>query len=231
VLIFNKNLYHNTVPDQPGGGTVVWTNRWNEYSYICDIETREDGGTPAYLQAIRAALAVRLKEEMGVKNILEREKYLNQIVFREFAKIPHLHILAENITERFGVFSFYIDNVHHNLVVRLLNDRFGIQVRGGCSCAGTYGHYLLHVDKEKSHRITEKILHGDLSEKPGWVRLSVHPTMTDAELYFTIDAVKQIVENIDLWAKDYVFDKSAGEFFHKDYPRLEPGNFRTWFEF
>jgi selenocysteine lyase/cysteine desulfurase len=231
VLIFNKNLYHNTVPDQPGGGTVVWTNRWNEYAYISNIETREDGGTPSYLQAIRAALALRLKEEMGVKNITVREQYLNKIVFREFEKIPELHILAANRKDRFGVFSFYIEKIHHNLVVRLLNDRFGIQVRGGCSCAGTYGHYLLNVDKEKSHRITEKINHGDLTEKPGWVRLSVHPTMTDDEIYFIIDAVKQITVNIENWRKDYIFDKAAGEFFHKDFPRLEPENFKSWFDF
>jgi selenocysteine lyase/cysteine desulfurase len=231
VLIFNKNLYHNTVPDQPGGGTVVWTNRWNEYAYISDIETREDGGTPAYLQAIRAALAVRLKEEMGVENITAREQYLNKIAFREFEKLPQLHLLAANRKDRFGVFSFYIENIHHNLVVRLLNDRFGVQVRGGCSCAGTYGHYLLRVDKDKSHRITNQINSGDLTEKPGWVRLSVHPTMTDEELLFIIDALKQIIENRELWSEDYVFEKISGEYFHKNFQRLEPESFKSWFDF
>ena len=104
-------------------------------------------------------------------------------------KIPALHILAGNIEHRLGAISFYVDNIHYNLIVKLLNDRFGVQVRGGCSCAGTYGHYLLHVDPNHSKTITDKIDQGDLSEKPGWVRLSIHPTMTDNELRTTIDGI------------------------------------------
>jgi len=177
VLVFNKKLYQIDKPSQPGGGTVKWTDRWNKYSYITDIEAREDGGTPAFLQSIRAAMAIKLKEEIGTDKIHAREKELLAIAFKEMAKIPELHILADNVTDRLGVISFYIENIHHNLIVRLLNDRFGIQMRGGCSCAGTYGHYLLHVGWQVSKEITDLIEQGDLSRKPGWVRLSLHPTM------------------------------------------------------
>ena len=231
VLIFNKKLYNNKAPDHPGGGTVLWTNRWNEYAYFDDPELREDGGTPAFLQTMRVALTLKLKEKMGVENIMKREHQLLDIVFNEFEKIPTLHILAEKYKERIGAVSFYVDNIHHNLIVKLLNDRFGIQTRGGCSCAGTYGHYLLHVSKNESHRITDKIDKGDLSEKPGWVRLSVHPTMKDEELLFVVNAVKQIIENISEWEKDYEFDKSCGEFFHKKVPRHKPEDYADWFEF
>ena len=113
-----------------------------------------------------------------------------------------------------GAISFYVENIHYNLIVKLLNDRFGVQVRGGCSCAGTYGHYLLHVDPNRSKIITDKIDHGDLSEKPGWVRMSIHPTMTDEELNIFLDGMEQIVENIDEWSKDYFYDKSKNEYFH-----------------
>ena len=107
-----------------------------------------------------------------------------------------MHILAGHIEERLGAISFYVEDIHYNLLVKLLNDRFGIQVRGGCSCAGTYGHYLLHVDPLHSKQITDKINAGDLSEKPGWVRMSIHPTMTNEELYLIINALKEIVKNI-----------------------------------
>ncbi len=229
VLVFNKKLYHNHAPDIPGGGTVLWTNQWNEYAYLDNIELREDGGTPPFLQTMRAALALKLKEQMGCENMAKRERQLLDIVFTEFAKIDKLYILADKYKKRIGAVSFYIDGIHHNLIVKLLNDRYGVQVRGGCSCAGTYGHYLLHVSKSESHRITDKIDHGDLSEKPGWVRLSVHPTMTNDELYFIVNAVKEISENIAEWKKDYVFDKSCGEFFHKDVPRYSPQDFSAWF--
>lgn len=229
VIVFNKDLCQNKTPDHPGGGTVSWTNRWNEYHYVDDIEAREDGGTPAFLQAIKAAYCVKLKEKMTCEKIHAREKELLDIAFREFPKIKGLHILAAEQKDRLGVISFYIENIHHNLVVKLLNDRFGIQVRGGCSCAGTYGHYLLNVDKDTSHKITEKIDHGDLTEKPGWVRVSLHPTMTDNELYFITDAVSQIAENYETWKKAYKFCPESGEYCHHQ------DNFATedtdaWFE-
>ncbi|MCH7771348.1 MAG: selenocysteine lyase, partial [Bacteroidetes bacterium] len=107
-----------------------------------------------------------------------------------------------------------VDDIHYNLMVKILNDRYGIQMRGGCSCAGTYGHYLLHVDPSHSKRITDKINHGDLSEKPGWVRMSIHPTMTNDEIYFIINAIKEIVENIENCQSDYDYDLHKNEFFH-----------------
>ncbi len=167
VLIFDSKLYHNKVPDNPGGGTVDWTNPWKQHKFINNIEAREDGGTPAFLQTIKAALAVQLKEQMGIDNMKKREEELVKIGFEELKKINGLHLLADNVEERLGAFSFYVDDIHYNLIVKLLNDRFGVQVRGGCSCAGTYGHYLLHVEHDKSKFITDKINQGDFSEKPG----------------------------------------------------------------
>ena len=215
VLIFDSKLYKNKVPDNPGGGTVDWTNPWGQYKFVSNIEAREDGGTPAFLQTIKAALCVQLKEEMGIENMRKREEELIEIVFAEFRKIPGLQILADHIENRLGAISFYIRNIHYNLIVRLLNDRYGIQSRGGCSCAGTYGHYLLHVTPGDSKLITDKINHGDLSEKPGWVRMSIHPTMTNEELYLITNAVKEIVENIDEWKNDYIYSSAKNEYIHK----------------
>ena len=229
VLIFNKKLYKNNTPDSPGGGTVKWTNRWGGYSYFTDIEVKEDGGTPGFLQGIKAALAVKLKENMGTKAIHQRESELIELTFNKLAKIDGLHILASNITERLGVFSFYVDNVHHNLVTKLLNDRFGIQLRGGCSCAGTYGHFLLNVDFSLSKEITDKIDAGDLSMKPGWVRLSLHPTMTDFELLYILDAIKQTVENANEWKKDYSYNMQTNEFHHQRFPEKTNADFAKWF--
>lgn len=230
VLVFNKQLYRNETPDTPGGGTVKWTNRWGGYSYISDIEVKEDGGTPGFLQGIKAAMAITLKEKMDIGKIREREEYLVSLAFRKLQMIKGLHILAENITDRLGVFSFYYDNVHHNLATKLLNDRFGIQVRGGCSCAGTYGHFLLNVDFQLSREITERIDAGDLSMKPGWVRLSLHPTMTEAELRYIIEAVEQVAENAGEWAKDYCYNNHTNEFHHITYEDTSLANSMKWFE-
>ena len=190
VLIFDSSLYTNQVPDQPGGGTVAWTNPWGGHRYFEDIESREDGGTPAFLQAMKAALAVKLKEQMGVDKIYQREHEIMRNVFAQLENIPGLHLLAPNHRKRLGVISFYIDHLHYELGVKLLNDRFGIQMRGGCSCAGTYGHYLLNIPQPVSQKITDEIDHGILTDKPGWIRMSIHPILTDQEVQFVCDAVK-----------------------------------------
>lgn len=212
VLIFNKKLYANRVPDIPGGGTVSWTNPWGGHHYFEDIETREDGGTPAFLQTIRAALAVRLKEQIGVERIEHREAELLDIAFARLSTVPGLNILAPDHKERLGVISFYIDNLHYNFIVRVLSDHFGIQVRGGCSCAGTYGHYLLHVDQEYSRKITSKIDSGDLSEKPGWVRLSLHPVMTHEEVHYIADAIEKIALHPEQWMDQYTYSAHTNEY-------------------
>ncbi|MCB9211211.1 MAG: aminotransferase class V-fold PLP-dependent enzyme [Ignavibacteriales bacterium] len=221
VLIMDKNLDTCSVPDHPGGGTVDWTNPWGQHKYVNDVEAREDGGTPGFLQTIRTALCIKLKDEMGAENILKREEELVEIAFSEFSKIPQLHILASEIQNRLGVLSFYIEDIHYNLAVKILNDRYGIQVRGGCSCAGTYGHYLLHVDPTRSQRITDKISKGDLSEKPGWIRMSLHPTMTNDELITILNAIKEIIANIKIWEKDYIYDISTNEYHHVNDEGLE----------
>ncbi len=230
VLVFDSTLYKNMVPDNPGGGTVDWTNPWGQHKFISNIELREDGRTPAFLQTIKAALCLELKGQMGTENIENREKELIKIVFEDLTKIPGLHVLAGNIEDRLGAISFYIDNIHYNLIVKLLNDRFGIQVRGGCSCAGTYGHYLLHVTPDQSKHITEKINHGDYSEKPGWVRMSLHPTMTNDELYYIIDAINQIVKNISLWEKDYRYISPRNEFINIISSNDEKNIIKEWFK-
>ncbi len=217
VLIFDNNLYNNRVPDAPGGGTVNWTNPWGEQDYVSDIEAREDGGTPGFLQAIRIALAIKLKEKITVRKMLAREEELLDKVWQKLLPIKTLHILAENQQERLGVISFYIDDLHYNLVVKILNDKFGIQTRGGCSCAGTYGHYLLHVTEDISDRITCEISKGNLSAKPGWVRMSLHPTMKNDEIDYILNAIIDITNNHKELASNYTYNPKTNDFSFKNF--------------
>jgi selenocysteine lyase/cysteine desulfurase len=225
ILIFDKALYKNKTPDQPGGGTVSWTNPWGEHRFVDDIESREDGGTPGFLQSIRASLAILLKEEMGIEKIEAREEELKTLFFANLQKVPNIQVL-ESQKHRLGIISFYVPHVHFNLIVKLLNDRYGIQSRGGCSCAGTYGHILLNVDPQLSHSITCKIDRGDLSEKPGWVRVSLHPTMTNAEALYISNAIDEVIRNYQQWQKDYDFDITSAEFHRKGFKEKYPVSLR-----
>ncbi|WP_410745945.1 aminotransferase class V-fold PLP-dependent enzyme [Flavobacterium pectinovorum] len=212
VLVFNEKLYKADFPDNPGGGNVKCTDPWGGYHYSDAIEVKEDGGTPGFLQVMRAALCLELKEQMGVENIQNREKELLDFCYSELQKADGLSILGDLKSERIGCVSFTIENIHYNLIVRLLNDRFGIQVRGGWSCASTYAHYLFGFDEEKSKMMTSELLQKNLSNKPGWVRLSLHPTMATEELLFICEAIQQVAFHYEEWQKAYLYNPSTNEF-------------------
>ena len=229
ILIFNAKLYDNRVPDNPGGGTVKWTNPWQQHAFVDNIEEREDGGTPPFLQTIRTALCIKLKEDMGIDNILNREHELVALIFDKLKARTDIHILADKHQNRLGVVSFYIDNLHFNLAVKLLNDRFGIQVRGGCSCAGTYGHYLLEVNQTVSQILTDQISRGDLTGKPGWIRMSIHPTMTNEEVAELCDALIELSENHPIWSKEYEYNAKTNEFTHLHFEDKTADLVESWF--
>ncbi len=215
VLVLSNDLYQRVIPDQPGGGTVKWTTPFGRHSYFDEIEVREDGGTPGFLQAIRCALAMEVKEAMDPAKIRAREEELYGILMEELKKEPMVYMLEPQNEDRLGIVSIYAPGEHHNLIVKLLNDRFGIQTRGGCSCAGTYGHILFSIDMSTSSKITDMIDHGDLTEKPGWVRISLHPTMTDEEARYIGKAVVDVIRNYRGWGEEYSFHQESGEFTRK----------------
>jgi selenocysteine lyase/cysteine desulfurase len=151
-------------------------------------------------------------------------------IFSQLEPIGNIHILAPKQKERLGVFSFYITDLHFNLGVKLLNDKFGIQTRGGCSCAGTYGHYLLNVNQQTSHELVCQITSGDLIKKPGWIRMSIHPTTTFEEIEFVCNSIKELAKNHLEWAKDYRYNPATNEFAHKEAKPLEEAMVKQWFK-
>lgn len=229
ILVFKKELYKSSFPDNPGGGNVKYTDPWGGYHYSDAIEVKEDGGTPGFLQVIRTALCLELKDKMGIEKMKNREKELLDLCFSELHKIKGVTILGDLKTERIGCVSFTVEDIHYNLIVRLLNDRFGIQVRGGWSCASTYAHFLFDIDQEKSNSITKGILEQNLTQKPGWVRISLHPTMTNEELVFICKALKTIVLNIDEWRKVYHYNPASNEFDNIVIAEVIDEDVKEWF--
>ena len=137
--------------------------------------------------------------------------------------------MAGQHQDRLGVISFYIEDLHFNLGVKMLNDKFGIQTRGGCSCAGTYGHYLLHVDQETSHNLVCQIDSGDLIQKPGWIRMSMHPTTTNDELKYVCQSIITLAAHFEDWKNEYDYDTTSNEFKHKKAKPLEAEMVIQWF--
>ncbi len=227
VAIIDRKLYKNAIPDRPGGGTVNWTNPWGEKSYLSNVEAREDGGTPGFLQAIKTALSIRLKEEMGIEYMKAQDLKLLKLLFERLNKNRKITILEKQKKDRLPIISFFVEGVSHQLIVKLLNDVHGIQVRGGCSCAGTYGHYLLNINQSNSRMITNEIDKGNYYLKPGWVRVSLHPTMTEKEVLYIANGICDVVNHIDLYKSDYRYIPESNEYKHIN--ELEM-NYDDWFE-
>ena len=224
VLVVRRDLVRNRVPTAPGGGTVAFVGP-TEHRYVDDPAAREEGGTPAIVESIRAGLVFLLKEAVGTDLIQAREETLWRAALRRWQANPHLDILGNLQARRLSIVSFRIRHggryLHHNFVVALLNDLFGIQARGGCSCAGPYGHRLLAIDAARSHAYRDEIAHGCEGIKPGWVRVNFNYFITDTVRDYLIDAVDLIAAHGHRVLTDYRFDPRNGLWHHRAGP-VEP---------
>jgi selenocysteine lyase/cysteine desulfurase len=220
VLVVRRSLLTNRVPDVPGGGTVAYVNPL-EHRYLDDPVQREEGGTPAIVEAIRAGLVFQLKDAVGIDVIRAHEEdYLHRAV-AAWQEEPTIEILGNLAAERLSIVSFVVHapsgrHLHHNFVVTLLNDLFGIQARGGCSCAGPYGHRLLGIDIERSHEYEQEIASGCEGIKPGWVRVNFNYFISEAAFQYVVDAVRLVARHGWRLLGDYRFDVAAGLWHHRD---------------
>ncbi|GGM11253.1 aminotransferase class V-fold PLP-dependent enzyme [Deinococcus aerophilus] len=226
LLCFQEHLYHLNVPSTAGGGTVRYVSRTQQV-YIEDIEAREDAGTPAILGKLRTALAFRVKEELGVQALTTREHELFARALDRLRNHPRIQLLGNPDAPRLAFLSFLIQApdgayLHPRLVVRLLNDLFGIQARGGCACAGPYGHVLLRIDDERSEQYRQCALSNIDGLKPGWTRLNLAPWATDDEVDFLLSAIEFVAQHGERFLNQYHFDWMSGAWTHdNDQPPLD----------
>jgi selenocysteine lyase/cysteine desulfurase len=213
VLAIRRDLLMGLVPTSPGGGTVNFVSD-EKHVYLTDPIRREEAGTPDIIGAIRAGLVFDLKSSVGLDVIEECEADLLAIARKEFSSQPEIEILGNAHAKRLSILSLRISSgngyLHHNFVVALLNDLFGIQARGGCSCAGPYGHRLLGIDESKSHSFEEVIAQGWDGIKPGWVRINFNYFVTESVRDYIIAAVKFVAKNGPKFLADYYFDPVVG---------------------
>jgi selenocysteine lyase/cysteine desulfurase len=218
VLVVRRELVRNAVPTTPGGGTVAFVDPVG-HRYLDDPVAREEGGTPAIIESIRAGLVFGLKQAIGTDLIQAREERLWHRALSRWESNPKVEILGSHQASRLAIVSFLIRHgnghyLHHNFVVALLNDLFGIQARGGCSCAGPYGHRLLDIGPARSHALRDEISRGCDGLKPGWARINLNYFISAAAADFIMDAVDLIAAEGYRLLPDYRFDPGTGLWRH-----------------
>jgi selenocysteine lyase/cysteine desulfurase len=214
ILIASKELFTNTIPVEPGGGTVLYTSPW-DHKYLGDISAREMGGTPAIVQTIQAGLVFDLKEVFGTQRIQQIEHDYLKRARSVFEQNDHILVLGKYQENNLGILSIMLRGVHHNLAVSLFNDLYGIQVRGGCMCAGPYGHRLLEIERDRSESIRYQIDQGFISMKPGWVRISFNHMTTEEEFETMLEAVDYISKHGKDYEENYQLCVDSGEYIYK----------------
>jgi selenocysteine lyase/cysteine desulfurase len=218
VLAVRRELVRNRVPTVPGGGTVWYVNP-SEHRYLDDPVHREEGGTPAIVESIRAGLVFQLKQAVGAEAIRVREEAFIRRAIASWRGDPNIELLGNLEADRLSIVSFVVRHggryLHHNFVVALLNDLFGIQSRGGCSCAGPYGHRLLGIDLETSHQFEREIARGCEGIKPGWVRMNFNYFISETVFNYLLEAVHLVAEHGWKLLPDYGFDPATALWRHK----------------
>ncbi|MFR0355671.1 aminotransferase class V-fold PLP-dependent enzyme [Streptomyces sediminimaris] len=226
VLVVRRELVHNPVPTAPGGGTVAFVDPLG-HRYLDDPVAREEGGTPAIVESIRAGLVFALKQAVGTDAIQAAEERHWRRALTRWDRNPGIEILGNHHARRLSIVSFRVRHgerayLHHNYVVALLNDLFGIQARGGCSCAGPYGHRLLAIDSPTSHALLDEVARGCDGIKPGWVRVNFNYFISDTVRDYLIDAVDLIAVHGHRLLPDYRFDPHTGQWRHHRGPARPP---------
>ena len=218
VLVAKRKLFRNLVPSVPGGGTVAYVNT-DEHRYLDDPEVREEGGTPAIVESIRAGLAFQLKEAVGPETIREKEKSFIDRAIESWETNENISILGNRDAWRLSIVSFVVRHgtryLHHNYIAALLNDLFGIQARAGCSCAGPYGHRLLGIDLQTSKAFEREIVDGCEGIKPGWVRVNFNYFLSEPVFEFLLDAVHFVANEGWKLLPDYRFEAATGLWHHR----------------
>ncbi len=218
LLIAKRHLFANTVPAAPGGGTVAYVNT-EEHRYLADPVHREEGGTPAIIESIRAGLVFQLKEAVGAETIRNLEEVFIRRAIASWQSNPNLVILGNKDAWRLSIVSFVVKHkgsyLHHNFVVALLNDLFGIQARGGCSCAGPYGHRLLGIDLDTSKEFEREIVRGCEGIKPGWVRVNFNYFLSETQFDFLVEAIHLVASEGWRLLPHYEFNPDTGIWRHR----------------
>lgn len=214
VLVVNRAAVRTTRPGWPGGGTVTFVSPWG-HDYSDTLEAREEAGTPNVIGDIRAALAFIIKDVIGAQTIAAREARANQIALQGWRANPRLHLLGADHAHRLPIFSFRVRDaqgreVDPQVFTRMLSDVYGIQARGGCSCAGPYGHRLLGLDRAQSDQIRSQIQNGNHRNKPGWVRLNFSYMMDEATIHHVVRCVNDLSRDLHQYMHHYTVELATG---------------------
>jgi selenocysteine lyase/cysteine desulfurase len=225
VLIAKAHLFVNQVPAVVGGGTVTYVTP-QDHVYVRDIERREEGGTPAIVESIRAGLVFSLQQSVGTRTIEALETRLAHIAMQRLSSCENIEVLGSKEAERLPIFSLRFfhqlpsgqrQQLHYGFVVSLLNDLFGIQARGGCSCAGPYAHTLLGMDMVFSKQIEAAVSCGVGVLRPGWVRLNFNYFISDEEFNYLLEALELVAEYGWRMLPWYRYDPIQGVWRHKEH--------------
>lgn len=182
LLAIRKELVKSDKPTFAAGGTVSYVSRSSHF-FAPSVERTEEGGTQHVMGLIRAALAYRLRNEIGLDVIKSREDELTKQFCEGLDNIPEVVSYCPRAVPRLPIFAFNVKGVSPYDFAEALSEDYGVQTRAGCACAGPYGHDLLGLKDDQK-----------FDQKPGWVRVSLHYSHTQKDVAYLLKAIKKTIK-------------------------------------
>ena len=186
LLAIRRSLIDGALsPTFAGGGTVAYVSK-DEHIFNSDIEMREDAGTPAILQLIKASFAYQLRHEIGIQRIQMRKVESFRYLEEQLSTLDEHIIYGQNtIHDSIGIIAINFKGVTPFDLCEKLSINYGIQTRAGCSCAGPYGQDLFGISEDNEDK-----------EKPSWLRISLNYTHSKENIKNLIEALRQSVKEL-----------------------------------
>lgn len=213
ILVAKKHVFKNSIPSIVGGGTVEFVSD-SSHKYVSQLERKEEGGTPAIIESIRTGLVFKVQQQIGTDTVKTLEQNIVKQAMKRFSMMKNIEVLGSHTLDRVAIFSLRFKHknkdLHYGLISAILNDFFGIQVRGGCSCAGPYGHKLLGIDDQTSNTLAALIAEGEMIMRPGWVRLNFNYFINAKEFNYIIEAISLVSQHAAKLQVYYYYDKEKG---------------------
>lgn len=184
ILIMKKELCVSDEPTFAAGGTVRYVDRKTQI-YKIDKEKLEDAGTPGITELIRSYLAFKLRNDIGLENIEKKELELKEYFLEKILRLEDVILYAKDVENKLPIFSFNIKGFDPYTFSTLLSQKYNVETRAGCACAGPYGHDLMNMDDGRNF----------LEEgKPGFVRVSINYTHEKDDIDYLISAIKAVIK-------------------------------------
>ncbi len=133
-VLYGKRDLLEAMPPFMGGGDMIRTVDLRESTWN-DLPWKFEAGTPAIAEAIGLGAAVDYLNAIGMENVLQHEREMTEYALEQLQTVPELTLYGPDASQRGGVASFTLGDIHPHDLASILDQEVGVAIRAGNHCA------------------------------------------------------------------------------------------------